>query len=78
MHSHELVPTGRSFDLYDRMGLRLLLDKSSLVDAWLISTGTWELEQIDRIKNAILAVGLLPGKKVFLDVGSYSASTRCR
>ena len=28
-------------------------------------------EQIDRIKNAILAVGLLPGKKVFLDVGSY-------
>ena len=62
---------GRSFEIYPRMGLRLLLDRTSFVDEVLISTKVWEEPQLNRLKDAILSVAMVTKKKIFFDVGAY-------
>jgi FkbM family methyltransferase len=56
--------------LHDRLGLRLLLDPSSLVDRCVIDDGTWEPEQTAFFIGLTKRL-LLKAPVVFLDLGSY-------
>jgi FkbM family methyltransferase len=58
------------YDIYHRLGLRLLLDKSSLVDRYLIESGEWESEQIDFLMNSMRPFAHDP-RVIFMDVGAY-------
>lgn len=63
-------PTTRDIDLYDRLDLRLVLDKSSLVDKAIIDHGAWEPEQVAFFFGT--AANFLGERDtVFLDVGAY-------
>lgn len=57
-------------DIYDRLDLTLVLDKSSLVDKAIIEHGTWEPEQVSFFFGT-MANFLGESKTVFLDVGAY-------
>jgi FkbM family methyltransferase len=60
----------RPVDIYERMGFKLMLDSTSVVDKTMIETGSWESEQLAYFDSLIQR---LRGKEnpVFLDVGSY-------
>jgi FkbM family methyltransferase len=58
-----------SIDLYGRLGLKLLLDRASLVDRDVIDGGTWEPAQTDFFVG--LMKRFLSQDIVFLDLGSY-------
>jgi FkbM family methyltransferase len=60
----------RAVDLHDRLGLHLLLDKSSLVDRCVIETGTWEPEQLAYV-SGLTEMFRKFEKPMFLDIGSY-------
>ncbi|MBJ7311890.1 FkbM family methyltransferase [Rugamonas sp. CCM 8940] len=61
-------PTGVS--IYDRLGCRLLLDPSSLVDRCVINQGSWEPEQVAYFLQ--LAERFRGKEKTaFLDIGAY-------
>lgn len=60
----------RDTDLHERLGLNLLLDKSSLVDRCVIETGTWEPDQLAYIAELTERFRKFD-KPVFLDIGSY-------
>lgn len=62
-------PQPEQFGLYDRLGLRLLLDRSSLVDRTIIETGEWESEQIEYLFSVAKSIGARD--MIFLDVGAY-------
>jgi FkbM family methyltransferase len=63
-------PAQKDVDIYDRQELRLLLDRSSIVDRTVIESGTWEPEQ------TTFLMGLMErfiGRQniAFLDIGAY-------
>lgn len=60
----------RAIDIYSRLGLRLMLDDSSLVDKCVIDTGTWEPEQLAYIAK-LTEIFRKFDKPMFLDIGSY-------
>ena len=57
--------------IYERLGCKLLLDRSSLVDRCVIETGVWEPTQLEYFQN--LARQHYNGVQdtVFLDIGAY-------
>ncbi len=65
-----VVPEPTGISIYDRLGCRLLLDPSSLVDRSVINEGSWEPAQVayflqlaERFRGQ--------DKTVFLDIGAY-------
>ncbi len=57
----------------NRMGVRLLLDQTSLIDQTLLATGVWESARVKRLFN--LADERLPpgeGRRTFLDIGAHA------
>jgi FkbM family methyltransferase len=60
----------RDVDLYDRLGLRLLLDRASFVDREVIDSGCWEAEQVAFL-TSIIRRQLQKSPVTFLDLGSY-------
>lgn len=60
----------KPIDLYDRLGLTLLLDESSLVDKCVIDSGTWESDQLAYISGLTERFRKFD-KPMFLDIGSY-------
>lgn len=60
----------KDIDLYERLGLTLLLDSSSLVDKSVIDTGTWEAEQLAFVADLTERFRLFE-RPMFLDIGSY-------
>lgn len=60
----------KQVDLYDRLGLTLLLDNSSLVDKTVIESGTWEPEQLAYMAELTERFRKFD-KPMFLDIGSY-------
>ena len=66
-----LFNDGRTMDVYPLLGLRLILDKSSLVDRQLIVQGAWEEAQLSYLKLLISRCKGRPEKKLFLDIGAY-------
>lgn len=64
------APVPATVDTFERMGLRLLLDQTSMLDKRLVDSGEWEMEQITYISSLIER---LRGKAspVFLDIGAY-------
>lgn len=57
-------------DIYERLGLTLLLDNSSLVDKTVIESGTWEPEQLAYVAELTERFRKLD-HPMFLDIGSY-------
>jgi hypothetical protein len=74
LHSSSLpVPVEkppRTVDIYERLGLTLLLDDSSLVDKSVIESGTWEPEQLAYVASLTERFRKFD-HSVFLDIGSY-------
>ncbi len=70
IRSNDLNGT-RSFSTYQRMGLNLILDRSSLVDRTIITHGTWEPESIETLIDLAYALSNLDNDMLFLDIGSY-------
>jgi len=60
----------KSIDLYKRNGLNLILDESSLVDNRMITSGSWEPEQLAYLSMLIERLRGKPNA-TFLDIGSY-------
>lgn len=58
------------YELFNRAGLRLLLDPKSLVDRVMIETGAWEPEQTAFLSK-LIRQQLRFGPITFLDLGSY-------
>lgn len=57
-------------DIHSEFGLRLLLDRESMVDRHVLESGDWEREQLDYM--AWLTERLRgKGRTLFLDIGSY-------
>lgn len=61
---------GQSTALYNRMGFRLLLDSTSLVDGHIIDHDAWEQDQINYLFKEARHVAKTRDI-VFLDIGSY-------
>lgn len=61
----------RSFAIYQRMGLNLILDPSSLVDSAIITDGVWEPDRIDTLIDLAYALSNRDRDLIFLDIGSY-------
>jgi len=61
----------RSFSIWERMDLSLLLDPSSVVDRFIIKSGTWEQKNIDFMIENAYKYGVYKHDMVFLDIGSY-------
>jgi FkbM family methyltransferase len=68
--AHPAAAPTRDTDLHERLGLNLLLDKSSLVDRCVIETGTWEPEQLAYIAELTERFRKFD-EPIFLDIGSY-------
>ena len=69
----DVVPPAISienFTLCDRDGLTLLLDRTSMVDQFMIDRGHWESNHINLMREAVRKL-LVPTNGVFLDVGAY-------
>ena len=65
------APRPRSkFDIHDRQGLTLLLDRGSIVDRALIDSDAWEREQLDYLFHLARRAGRI-GSMTFVDVGAY-------
>ncbi|MGC8526013.1 FkbM family methyltransferase [Acidiphilium sp.] len=65
------APRPRStFDIHDRQGLTLLLDRGSIVDRALIDSDAWEREQLDYLFHLARRAGRI-GSMMFVDVGAY-------
>ncbi|WP_287833697.1 FkbM family methyltransferase [Acidiphilium sp.] len=65
------APRHRSkFDIHDRQGLTLLLDRGSIVDRALIDSDAWEREQLDYLFHLARRAGRI-GSMMFVDVGAY-------
>jgi hypothetical protein len=63
-------PINRSSQIYERLGLSLILDPSSLVDKAVITSGAWEDAQLEFLFST--AADMMDVKNaVFVDVGSY-------
>lgn len=64
------LQNSRGIALYNRIGFRLLLDPTSLVDRQIIDHDRWEQEQIDYLFGE---VNKLVERRniIFLDIGSY-------
>lgn len=60
----------RPVDIYSRLGLRLMLDESSLVDKCVIDSGTWEPEQLAYVAELTERFRKYD-RPMFLDIGSY-------
>lgn len=60
----------RPVDIYPRLGLRLMLDESSLVDKCVIDSGTWEPEQLAYVAK-LTEIFRKFDNPMFLDIGSY-------
>lgn len=60
----------RPVDIYQRLGLDLMLDESSLVDKCVIDSGTWEPEQLAYVAELTERFRRFD-KPMFLDIGSY-------
>ena len=58
------------FDIHDRLGLRLLLDRGSIVDRTLIDAHAWEREQLDHLFH-LARRARRNGPMTFVDVGAY-------
>ncbi|MGE4371404.1 MAG: FkbM family methyltransferase [Xanthobacter sp.] len=56
--------------IYERMGLRLLLDSASYVDRYMIDNGHWEEAQISYLRHIIGQIQR-HGPVTFLDIGAY-------
>lgn len=65
-----IEPEKRALELYDRLGLRLVLDRASLVDRQVIDAGHWEPEQIAFL-TSVIRRQLQKTPVTFLDLGSY-------
>ncbi|MDR7154092.1 FkbM family methyltransferase [Sphingobium xenophagum] len=65
------LSSDRSFSAYQRLGLDLILDRSSMVDSAIITRNAWEPERIEALLD--LAYTLSNGQRdlIFLDIGSY-------
>lgn len=63
-------PEPGTVDLFDRMGLRLLLDQDSMLDKRLVEAGEWEAEQVAYF-GAMIERLRKKNPLVFLDIGSY-------
>lgn len=61
----------RSFTLWERMGLSLFLDKSSLVDRAIIENGSWDPDHLGYLTNTALRHARGSRDLVFLDIGAY-------
>lgn len=57
-------------DIYERLGFRLMLDRSSIVDRYLIEQHAWEAEQVNYME-ALTRRFQQWENPVFLDIGSY-------
>lgn len=60
----------RPTDVHERLGLKLLLDDSSLVDKTVIQAGTWEPEQLAYMAELTERFRGFD-RPMFLDIGSY-------
>jgi len=60
----------RRFVLKNRLNLRLLLDRTSMVDQHVISGG-WEQTQLDRLFSYVAHFTAATDKRYFLDIGAY-------
>jgi FkbM family methyltransferase len=65
-----IKPPVKGYDIYERLGLKLLLDKASSVDRALIDQGVYESEQIAFFIGS-LANFMGDPNVVFLDVGAF-------
>ena len=71
MGAPKAAPRPRSkFDIHDRQGLTLLLDRGSIVDRALIDSDAWEREQLDYLFHLARRAGRI-GSMTFVDVGAY-------
>lgn len=61
----------RSFSEYHRMGMRLILDPSSLVDRDIITKGSWETECLEYLKLMAHKHSNHTNNLIFLDIGAY-------
>jgi FkbM family methyltransferase len=61
----------RRFIVRNRLNLRLLLDRTSIVDYRIIRGKGWESQQINRLFSYIEAFRDFSGKRYFLDLGAY-------
>jgi len=64
------APPAQQFELHERLGLRLLLDRKSMVDRVVIETGSWEPEQTGFMER-LIREQLKRQPVTFLDLGSY-------
>jgi FkbM family methyltransferase len=64
-------PPMEAVGLYERLGCRLLLDRSSLVDRCVIETGAWEPTQLEYFQNLVRRHYDGVQDTVFLDIGAY-------
>jgi len=67
IESHE----ARAFAVWDRMGLSLFLDRTSLVDHAIIEFGAWDQEHLDYLTQQATVYAADARDMVFLDIGSY-------
>lgn len=61
----------RTFSLYNRLDLQLLLDKSCIIDREVIARGSWEPEKIDYFKDLVHKYSNHDRDLVLLDIGAY-------
>jgi FkbM family methyltransferase len=64
------APEAKQVALHARLGMELLLDRSSLVDRTVIETGSWEPAQVAYLTGLAARYRGLD-KPVFLDIGAY-------
>jgi FkbM family methyltransferase len=57
--------------IYERLGCKLLLDRSSLVDRCVIEGGSWEPAQLDYFQDLVRDYYDDAQDTVFLDIGAY-------
>ncbi|WEF35777.1 FkbM family methyltransferase [Pseudoduganella chitinolytica] len=66
----ERIGGTQQVDIHVKLGLQLLLDRSSLVDRTVIETGSWEPGQVAYMTGLAQRYRSLD-KPVFLDIGAY-------
>jgi FkbM family methyltransferase len=65
-----LKPKPAEIDFYEYQGLRLLLDRASLLDRVIIEQGSWEFDQTNFLTSFMQKLIGRPSG-VFLDIGAY-------
>lgn len=61
----------RSFSIYERVGLSLLLDSTSWVDHTIIQSGAWEPEHLSYLTSQAYRHAASSRDLLFLDIGAY-------